>query len=94
MSKNPTTVGILNFFFPGIGYLYNGIGRDKTQIVFGILVFVFYFIGFEVTIPLVGLTSPPAAPGTTYSPYATLVFLAYLGPFAFAYDGYRRAKSS
>jgi zinc-ribbon domain len=93
-AKSPAAAGVLNFLFPGIGYVYTGVGRDSGELVFGLLVFLFYFVGFEVSIVLVGLTSPPVTPGTQYSPYAGLILLAYLLPFAFAYDGYRRASFS
>ena len=85
---------MLNFFFPGLGYIYTGLGRDTGLIIFGTLVFVFYFIGFEMGYLIVILTYVPPTTPVNVSPYAALILFAFLLPFAFAYDGYRRAKSS
>jgi len=85
---------VLNFFFPGLGYIYTGLGRDTGLIIFGTLVFVFYFIGFEVGYLIDILTYVPPTTPVNVSPYAALILFAFLLPFAFAYDGYRRAKSS
>ena len=93
-SKSPGGAAALNFFFPGLGYIYTGLGRDMGEIIFGALIFVFYFVGFEVGFLTDMLTYvPPTAPANV-SPYTALILLAFLLPFAFAYDGYRRAKSS
>ena len=90
--KSPEAAAIFNFFLPGVGYVYAGLGRDVGEAVFGVLVFLFYFIGFEVTFIAETLTSTaPSAPNSV-SPYDALIFLVFLLPFAFAYDGYRRAK--
>ncbi len=83
----------MNLVFPGAGYMYTGIGRDTGEVVFGALVFVFFFIGFEVWFGLSLLEPPPSAPNTSVSPFDALILLVFLLPFAFAYDGYRRAKS-
>jgi hypothetical protein len=91
-SKNPIASAVLNFFFPGIGYIYNGIGHDTGELVFGLLVFIFFFVGLGAGVVAEALTSHPAASATQTSPYVALIFLVYLLPFAFAYDGYRRAK--
>ncbi len=91
-SKSPAGAAILNFLFPGTGYIYNGIGTDTGELIFGALVFVFYFLGFEVGIVLIGLTTPRSTVSVPYSPYEALILLVYLLPFAFAYDAYRRAK--
>ena len=91
-AKSPIGAAALNFFFPGLGYVYVGLGRDRGEIVFGALVFVFYFIGFDVGYLIAGITYTPSAP-VSVSPYAALILLALLLPFAFAYDGYRRARS-
>lgn len=85
---------MLNFFFPGLGYVYIGLDRDSGEVVFGALVFVLYFIGFEVGYLIDILTYVSPTTPVTVSPYASLILLAFLLPFAFAYDGYRRAKSS
>lgn len=83
---------MLNFIFPGLGYIYIGLGRDMGETIFGALVFIFYFIGFEVGYLIDILTYVPSTTPVSISPYATLILLAFLLPFAFAYDGYRRAK--
>ena len=85
---------MLNFFFPGLGYIYTGLSRDTGLIIFGTLVFVFYFIGFEMGYLIDILTYVPPTTPVNVSPYAALILFAFLLPFAFAYDGYRRAKSS
>jgi hypothetical protein len=93
-SKSPGGAAALNFFFPGLGYVYTGFGRDAGEVVFGALVFVLYFIGFEVGYLIDILTYVPPTTPVNVSPYTALILLAFLLPFAFAYDGYRRAKSS
>jgi hypothetical protein len=85
---------VLNFFFPGAGYIYTGLGRNTGEVIFGALVFAFYFVGFEIGYLIDVLTYVPSTASETVSPYAALILLAFLLPFAFAYDGYRRAKSS
>jgi hypothetical protein len=57
-------------------------------------VFVFFFIGFEVTLVAELFIYTPQTSTTSTSPYETLIFLVFLLPFAFAYDGYRRAKQT
>jgi len=89
-SKSPGAAAVLNFFFPGLGYIYVG---KAGELIFGGLVFVFYFIGFEVGYLIVLLTYVPSTAPVNFSPYTALILLAFLLPFAFAYDGYRRAKS-
>ncbi len=91
--KSPGGAAALNFFFPGLGYIYTGLGRNMGEIIFGALVFIFYFVGFEVGYLIDILTYVPPTTPVNVSPYATLILLAFLLPFAFAYDGYRRAKS-
>jgi len=93
-SKSPGGAAVLNFFFPGLGYVYNGIGRNMGEIIFGALIFAFYFVGFEVGYLIDILTYVPPTTPVNVSPYAALILLAFLLPFAFAYDGYRRARSS
>jgi len=93
-SRSPGGAAVLNFFFPGLGYIYTALGRDTGQIIFGALVFVFYFIGFEVGYLVDILTYVSPTTSVNVSPYAALILLAFLLPFAFAYDGYRRAKLS
>jgi len=92
-SKSAGGAAVLNFFFPGLGYIYIGIGRNKGEVIFGALIFVFYFIGFELGYLIDILTYVPSTTSVNVSPYAALILLAFLLPFAFAYDGYRRAKS-
>ena len=92
-SKSPGGAAALNFFFPGLGYIYTGFGHDTGEIVFGGLVFVFYFIGFEVGYLIDLVTYVPSNTPANVSPYTAVILLAFLLPFAFAYDGYRRAKS-
>ncbi len=98
-SKNPITAALLNLFLPGLGYVYTGIGRDAGEMIFGALVFVFFFIGFDVSVvgniltTLPTSTSPPPTP-VSVSPFEALILLLFLLPFAFAYDGYRRAKQA
>jgi hypothetical protein len=84
---------VLNFLFPGTGYIYGGLGRNTGEVVFGALVFVFYFVGFEIGYLIDVLTYVPSTTPEAVSPYAALILLAFLLPFAFAYDGYRRAKA-
>ena len=91
-SKSPGGAAVLNFFFPGLGYIYSGFGHDTGEVVFGALVFVFYFAGFEVGYLIDILTYVPPSTPASVSPYSTLILLAFLLPLAFAYDGYRRAK--
>jgi len=83
----------LNFFFPGLGYIYIGLGRNTGEIIFGGLVFVCFFIGFEVGNVIDLITYVPPTTQVSVSPYTAVILLAFLLPFAFAYDGYRRAKS-
>jgi len=93
-SKSPGGAAVLNFFFPGLGYVYAGLGRDMGEVIFGGLVFLFYFVGFEVGYLIDIITYVPSTAPVSVSPYAALILLAFLLPFAFAYDGYRRVKSS
>jgi len=90
-TKSPIIAAVLNLLIPGTGYIYTGFGRDMGELIFGGLVFLFYFIGFEVGVVGEALTTPTPASGPV-SPYAAVLLLAFLLPFAFAYDGYRRAR--
>lgn len=72
--------------------MYTGAGRDVGQVIFGILVFLFFFIGFEVGFIFDISTYAPSSYVAPVSPYAALISLAFFLPFAFAYDGYCRAK--
>jgi hypothetical protein len=90
--KNPWLAGILNFFLPGLGYVYNGIGRERSQIIFGFFVFLSVFLG--VYVPLFGA---PAAPSSSSAPSQVTVFdlltlLILILPIGLAYDGYARAN--
>ena len=91
--KSPVAALLLNLFLPGLGYVYNGIGRDSGQLVFGVLVFLFYFIGLGGSI-LADFLFPPAVQASGSSPLEALAVLALLLPIAFAYDGYHRASST
>jgi len=82
----------LNLFIPGTGYLYVGLGRDIGEMIFGALVFASFFVGFEITFVAELFTYTPSATTGSASPYDVLIFLVFLLPFAFAYDGYRRAR--
>ena len=91
--KNRWIAALLNFFLPGLGYVYVGIGQDTGELIFGGLVFLFYFIGWEVAFASIILNgTPSSSPTSSPSPVAALVFLVFLLPFAFAYDGYQRAS--
>jgi len=70
-----------------------GLSRDTGEVIFGGTIFVLYFIGFEIGYLIDLITYMPTNTPASVSPYATLILLAFLLPFAFAYDGYRRAKS-
>lgn len=74
--------------------MYTGLGRNIGELIFGVLVFVFFFIGFELGFIIDIFTYTPSATPNSVSPYAALIFLAFLLPFAFAYDGYQRAKKA
>jgi len=91
--KSPGAAAALNFFFPGLGYMCVGLSRDTGEVIFGGTIFVLYFIGFEIGYLIDLITYMPTNTPASVSPYATLILLAFLLPFAFAYDGYRRAKS-
>lgn len=82
----------LNLILPGAGYVYVGMGRGMGEVVFGALVFAFFFVGFEVTFIAEALTYSPSTSSGSVSPYSALIFLVFLLPIAFAYDGYHRAK--
>jgi hypothetical protein len=92
-AKSPVVALLLNLFLPGLGYVYNGAGRDVGQLVFGILVFVFYFIGLGGTLAADFLSPPPVQPSGA-SPLDALALLLFMLPIAFAYDGYHRASSA
>jgi zinc-ribbon domain len=89
--KNPVVALLLNLFLPGLGYVYNGVGHDSGQLIFGALVFVFYFIGLGVSF-VASLLFPPAVRASGISPLEYLDILGLLLPIAFAYDGYHRAS--
>ncbi len=90
-SKNPWLAATLNFFFPGLGYIYNGIGRDGKQVVFGALIALSLALTFYVGVISQIMSSPSTSEPVSAATY--LAFLYFLLPFAVAYDGYQRAKS-
>lgn len=90
--KNPWLAGILNFFLPGLGYVYNGIGRDKTQIVFGGLIFLSVFLGIFVPIFGAPATTTTGSSPPVISVIDLLSVLILLLPFALAYDAYARTN--
>ncbi len=92
--KNGWLAAILNFFLPGLGYVYAGIGRDTKLIVFGILIFLSVAIIFYTSVA--NTIFSPASTTATPASVGPLVYIAplyFLLPFALAYDGYHRAKS-
>ncbi len=91
-AKNPSIAAALNFILPGTGYVYNGVGRDFGEVIFGAFVFIFFFVGFEVGVvgDALSTTVTSSAPSSAFAPLLLLVFLM---PFAFAYDGYHRARA-
>jgi hypothetical protein len=94
--KNPWIAAVLNLFLPGLGYVYDGTGRDSAEVLFGVLLFVTVFLGFYVGLIGSALTTPVssnATPGTV-SPTAYLFSLLFLLPLALAYDGYHRSKGA
>jgi uncharacterized membrane-anchored protein len=72
--------------------VYNEIGKNIGQLVFGSMVFLIHLVGYVVGLIGYLITSSFSS---TPSPslFSSLVFLSYFLPFAFAYDGYRRGKS-
>jgi len=92
-SKNSWLAAILNFFLPGFGYIYAGIGRDTKLIVFGILIFLSVAVIFYSSVANT-IFSPASTTPTSGSvgPFVDLAPLYFILPFALAYDGYHRAK--
>jgi zinc-ribbon domain len=89
--KSPATAAVLNFLFPGIGYVYNGAGVDSAQVVFGVLCFLALFFGIFVPSVLAALFYPAPASSSVTLP-DVLSILVFLVPIALAYDGYKRAE--
>ncbi len=89
--KNAWLAAILNFFFPGLGYVYAGIGRDTKLILFGTLIFLSVAVVFYASI-FSAAASAPATPTTPTSPLVYIGLLYFILPFALAYDGYHRAR--
>ena len=92
--RNPWIAALLNFFIPGAGYVYNGVGYDGPQVVFGIIVFLSVFIGFYI--PLIGQAFLPSGSSGTSAGYVSAIevlsILLLILPFGLAYDAYRRAS--
>ena len=92
--KNGWLAAILNFFLPGFGYIYAGIGRDTKLIVFGTLIFLSVAVVFYASL-VNGILSTPSTPTTPTASFSPLVYIGILYlilPFALAYDGYNRAR--
>jgi zinc-ribbon domain len=91
--KNPWLAALLNLFFPGLGYVYIGIGRSGAQVVFGVIITISLALTFYAGV-VVAITSASSSSSTSSLPAADYIgFLSILAPFAFAYDGYHRASS-
>jgi zinc-ribbon domain len=94
-AKSPGVSAVLNFFLPGCGYIYNGVGNDSKQIVFGILCFLGLFLGIFVPtvieILFIGTTSSSGS-GIAFATADYLSSFVLVLPFALAYDGYQRAR--
>ena len=90
--KSPWTAAILNFFLPGLGYVYVGMGRDSKTTIFGIMLFVSLALAFYTGVIGAALAPPPAT-STPPSSLAYISLLTLLFPFAAAYDGFHRAKA-
>ena len=84
----------MNFFFPGLGYVYLGIGRDPKLVTFGILVLLALTLTFYAGVA--ADLSDTSGVSTTGTPawLTALSLLILLVPFAFAYDGYNRAQTT
>jgi hypothetical protein len=82
MKKKPIIAGILNFVFPGLGYLY--IGTRKT---FAIILMVGMIIGMVGDISYVDLVN------LEKTSKVVLFMTAFLWFFAFGYDAYTEARS-
>ncbi|MCL5068239.1 MAG: zinc ribbon domain-containing protein [Thaumarchaeota archaeon] len=89
-NRSPAISAVFNLFIPGLGYLYDGLGRDVGEAVFGVLVFASVFLGLYL--PL--FVFPPATGSTsqnlTLADYLSFLFLIL--PIALAYDAYRRTE--
>lgn len=92
-SRNRWVAAGLNFFIPGAGYIYNGVGRDRTQIVFGVIVLIAFFIGFYVPIAgsVAAISSSSSSAAVAGPPIQALEILIFILPIGLAYDAYRRA---
>lgn len=93
-SKNGWLAAILNFFLPGFGYIYAGIGRDTKLIEFGVLIFLSVAVVFYASVAngIVSSASGTVTATTSFSPLVYVGILYFILPFALAYDGYHRAK--
>ena len=92
-SKNGWLAAILNFFLPGFGYIYAGIGRDTKLIVFGILIFLSVAVIFYASVAnTIFSPAPTTATQPSVGPFVYIAPLYFILPFALAYDGYQRAK--
>ena len=76
-NKNPWIAGILNFFLPGLGYLYAG--RKKLFVSLGFFVLTIIVTVYEWD-DIIGIFS-----GKVSADFM-LYIIAY--PIVFAYDGY------
>ena len=89
-SKDAAAAASLNFFLPGTGRAYLGAGRPSS----GPLIFVAYVIDADASFVANILTYAPASSPTSASPHIYIFHPVFLLPFAFAYDGHRRAKQA
>lgn len=91
--KNAWGAAVLNFFFPGLGYVYIGVGRNNKTAIFGILLFFSLTLYFYVSV-LAGASGQTTATAATPSLETDLAFLSLLFPVAVAYDAYQRAMAA
>lgn len=91
--RNPWVSAICNFIVPGIGYIYNGIGRDRNQVIFGALIFFAYLISYVNIFGTFFFGSASTVEVDIVPPIVNN--LAYfILPLAVAYDGYKRTNLS
>ncbi len=82
----------MNFFLPGLGYVYIGMGRDGKTLFFGLLILLAVALTFYVGV--IGDAISPRDIPSLPAWEETFGLLGLLTPIAFAYDGYHRAQSA